>query len=351
MLEVSHQSIIELPEGCRPLLSVVVDTEEEFGWGPPFARIATNVSNIASQFRAHEIFDRYGVTPVYVVDYPVASQSHGAGPLREFHQAGKCEIGSHLHPWVNPPFDEELTPGNSFPGNLDFTLEREKLARLTEVIHAGFGVVPKIYRAGRYGVGASTGDILEELGYEVDTSVLPSTDLRRIHGPDFSAIGAKPYVFGRSRLLLEVPLSVAWTGAAPWIGRKLNDALQTRIFRATHLQGIFARTGLCEHIRLTPEGITFDEMRRLTLAMMRSGHRAFVLSYHSPSLVPGNTPYVRDGRELAQFLERIEQYLDFFTRDLRGRPIEMSALAALLLRQARLNSGIGIQPGSPLAAE
>jgi hypothetical protein len=44
---------------------------------------------------------------------------------------------------------------------------------------------------------------------------------------------------------------------------------------------------------------------------LRNGHRVFSFTYHSPSLAPGNTPYVRSAADLRAFLQRIERYLDF----------------------------------------
>jgi hypothetical protein len=57
---------------------------------------------------------------------------------------------------------------------------------------------------------------------------------------------------------------------------------------------------------------------------------AFSATYHSPSLAPGNTPYVRNEADLSAFLQRIEQYLRFFTEDVGGRaatPFEVKTLA------------------------
>ena len=72
------------------------------------------------------------------------------------------------------------------------------------------------------------------------------------------------------------------------------------------------------------------EQRRLTRALLREGHRVFSFTYHSPSLAPGNTPYVRTQADLSAFLQRIDQYLDFFTGEIGGRaatPFEVKALA------------------------
>ena len=56
----------------------------------------------------------------------------------------------------------------------------------------------------------------------------------------------------------------------------------------------------------------------------------FSFAYHSPSLAPGNTPYVRTEADLGAFLKRIEQYLNFFFDEVGGRaatPFEVKALA------------------------
>lgn len=297
---------------AAPKLLVVVDTEEEFDWSKPHSRAETRVDHIKQQGRAQSIFERYGVRPTYVVDYPIASQESGYRLLREWLVDGKCQIGAHLHPWVNPPFDEELSVRNSYPGNLPAALEKEKLARLTDMIEANFGRRPTVYRAGRYGIGPATGAILEELGYEVDTSVVPFTDFRRDHGPDFSAFDGGPFWFGPRGRILELPLTVAWHGQLSALGMRLQPSLMSNLGLWLHLPGLLARLQLLERIRLTPEGASFEELKRLTDTMIAAGERLFVFSYHSPSVVPGNTPYVRDESELQRFLGVIERYCDYF---------------------------------------
>lgn len=89
-----------------PVLYVVVDTEAEFDWSEPFKRSLTSVTAMRHVERGQAIFDQYGLRPVYVVDYPVASRPEGWGPLKAIMDRGGCEIGAHLHPWTSPPFGE-----------------------------------------------------------------------------------------------------------------------------------------------------------------------------------------------------------------------------------------------------
>jgi hypothetical protein len=107
-------------------LIVVIDTEEEFDWSREFSRENTAVRSLRSIEKIQAIFDDYRITPVYVVDYPVAFQPDGYRPLQEIYQSGRCILGAHLHPWVNPPFEERVSRYNSFPGNLPPALEAKK---------------------------------------------------------------------------------------------------------------------------------------------------------------------------------------------------------------------------------
>ena len=85
---------------------------------------------------------------------------------------------------------------------------------------------------------------------------------------------------------------------------------------------------MLERIRLSPEGYSLSEMIRLTEALLERGVRVFTLSFHSPSLKPGCTPYVRSDSELARFVGVISGYLEYFLGKKRGRslsPLEIRA--------------------------
>jgi hypothetical protein len=279
------------------------------------------------QAAAQGIFDQYGVRPAYVVDYPVAV-SPGAALLRAFHDGGRCLIGAHLHPWVNPPLEEPVTPFNSYPGNLAPALERRKLEVLTEAIEDRFGVRPLLYKAGRYGIGPATAATLEALGYLIDLSVVPRTDYGADGGPDFRRYPDRPYWFGTGYRLLEIPMSRGLWSVAARHERHLVRALTSP--RVPWLEPACTRVGLVQRLALSPEGFDTNHHRRLVRGMLLRGHRVFTLTYHSPSLLPGNTPYVRSGRDLGRFLDRIKRLLGFFLEQLGGAattPLEIRKLA------------------------
>ena len=316
----------ELIDADRPKLLIVVDTEEAFDWSKPHSRFETNVEHIKCQVLAQRIFERFGVKPIYVIDYPVATQEAGYRLLREWQQDGRCEIGAHLHPWVNPPFEEDVTVRNSYPGNLAPSLERAKLARLVEEVEQNFEKRPVFYRAGRYGIGPATGAILEELGFRFDSSVVPCTDFSHDFGPDFSDFDTSAFWFGPQRRVLEIPLTAGWCGLLRQKGRQFRPIIHGARAMRLHVPGMFARSGLLERIRLTPEGNSFVELKRLTNTLFADGVRVFNFTYHSPSLESGNTPYVRSAGELRRFLEVIERYCDYFFGALGGTACSLDGI-------------------------
>lgn len=309
---------------------VIVDTEEEFDWSAPLSRANRSVNSVAAQSAAHEIFAKYGVVPTYVVDYPIAVTESSIGVLTDLLKAGVCEIGAHLHPWVNPPDVEDVNAFNSYPGNLPADLEREKLEILSAAIENNIGFRPRVYKAGRYGLGINTAAILKETGYDVDLSVVPYTSFAADGGPDYRTFGASPYWFGAKRKLLEIPLTCGFAGVLATSGPRAFPALSSDLGMKLRLPGIAARLRLLERIRLTPEGIDHAAHRRLINSMLAEGHRVFAMTYHSPSLQPGNTPYVRDKADLKAFLGTLRRTLDYFLNEIGGKATTPGALFRLL---------------------
>ena len=326
------RQLIRLGRESRPILVAVIHTEEEFDWDKPHDRNATGVAHMRHIDRAQRVFDEFGIVPNYVVDYPIATQAEAFGPLKAYADAGRAVIGAHLHPWVSPPYEEEVNARNSYPGNLPRALEQEKLRVLTDRIATAFGTPPRTYLAGRYGFGPNTGEILEALGYEVDISAAASIDYSADGGPDYSAYTSDPYWFGRSRRLLGLPGSGGYVGWLRAGGTPLYRRLTRPALRRARVSGAVARLRLLERIRLSPEDYSEPEMRRLTHALMADGVRVLVFSFHSPSVMPGGTPYVRSEADLERFLEKCRRYFDFFLRELGGTAMTPLALKDHLTR-------------------
>ena len=318
--QIKGTHFLNIPRGEPPYLIVGIDTEAEFDWNQPFSRSKTCVDSVSQQHLAHDIFDRFGVIPTYLVDYAVATNDAAVKVLREYQEAGRCEIGAHLNPWINPPYEEHVGAFHSYACNLPNGLERRKLELLTGRIEEQFGNRPRVYRAGRYGIGQGTPAILEDLGYRIDMSVVPFTSFDRDGGPDFCDFDYRPYWIGSERRLLEIPVTCGFAGSISGMGHRLFPLLSSRVGMWLRLPGVLARLRALERIRLTPEGISFSELRRLTQSLLNAGCRIFSFTYHSPSLAPDNTPYVHDKSELVALLQTIDQYCGYFMDELGGKP-------------------------------
>lgn len=287
---------VRLPDSFGRRFMIFCDTEEEFDWTAPHDRDSRATSHVTTLPEAQRRLAAHGAKPIYLVDHPIASDPRAVEILRGFQDAGECAIGTQLHPWVNPPFEEEVNRTNSFAGNLPVGLERAKLKCLTDAIEESFGRRPVIYRAGRYGVGPNTASLLRELGYRIDVSVRAMFDYSKEKGPDFSRVKPRPYWIGDGHLL-EVPLSAAYLGGLKIIGGPLFSASAG----VPLFQGALAKAKLLNRVPLTPEGTELNEALQAVERLIDSDLQLISISYHSPSVVPGHTPFVRDRADLDRF--------------------------------------------------
>lgn len=320
----------------RPTLAVIIDTEADFDWQAPFSRDAHDTASVLHQSRAQRLFDRFGVKPTYLIDYPVATDPGASAVLRGFVDQGRADVGLQLHPWTNPPFSELLSSRNSYPSGLPKALQEAKIEQLIEAVRKNLRIEPKVFKSGRYGFNDDTADLLEMFGLEVDTSVVPFTDFSPVHGPNFLGCPHRPFWFGKNRALLELPVTRNLCGLlGANLGPSLLPLVQGKLGLACHLPGIFARLGLLDRLTLTPEGMDLADLKRLTRALIQRGERLFTFVFHSPSLASGNTPYVRNDEELQAFLGRIEAYLRFFTEELGGVGRSAIEIREQLLQQKK----------------
>lgn len=292
--------------GTRVLLTV--DTEEEFDWTGEFTRDRHGLDHVPAIARFQQFCEGLGVVPVYLVDWPIANSPRAVEIIAGAVKSGRAEIGIQLHPWVNPPFDDDVNARNSYAGNLPPDLERAKFLQLRDRIVAAFGAQPLIYRAGRYGLGTETAALLRDAGVPIDSSVRANFDYTAGHGPNYSRHPLVPYWVDEQRSVLELPLTTVFFGLLRQQGRLLAPLLA----KVPRLAGVLSRLTFLERIALTPEGVTAEEALRGIDIALDDRLPLIVLSFHSPSLVPGHTPYVRSDQDLDRLYDwfrRVYAYL------------------------------------------
>ncbi len=299
-----------LAAAAAPLCTILIDAEEDFDWQRPVHGVAHDVGCMRHLSDLQSMLGAYGAVPTYLLTYPVLQDQAIVAALRGRLARGQCLVGIQLHTWVTPPFGEAPEVRNSFGTNLPAEHEERKLLALMRCFEAAFGEPPKVFRAGRYGLGRHTPALLEKHGFLIDTSLAPCTSFGDEDGPDFSADDFQAFWFGHSRQLLELPLCrsiVGWGGATATRAYRWLAATQP----PRHiLPGLLAWSRCAERITLSPEGNDAVAVGRLVASLLARGQRVLALSLHSSSLSVGQNPYVRNRAELHGFYDRLSAILD-----------------------------------------
>jgi len=253
---------------------------------------------------------------------------------------GFCEIGAHLHPWNTPPFLEEKNNKNTMIGNLPYDVQARKIRALTGQIEKRFGTKPKCFRAGRFGLGKETVGSLIDHGYLVDTSVTPFTSWECYEGPSFLKSPFRPFLLDKdgnmttcadAQKIIEVPITIGYN-RWPFEKYVKLDKFFDKTPKFLHARGMASRLNYLKKICLMPEVDSANNMLNLTKLLLDHRMRILNMTFHSNSLVPGLTPFVRNENDLNTFYGRIETYLKKLKELVDLKPIALSEAGSLFLR-------------------
>ena len=323
-----------------PLCSILIDAEEDFDWQRPVHGVAYDVGCMRHLSDLQSILGAYRAVPTYLLTYPVLQDAAIVAALRGRIARGQCMVGIQLHTWVTPPFGETPEVRNSFGTNLSAEREEQKLLALMRLFADVFGEAPKVFRAGRYGLGQNTPALLEKHGFEIDTSLAPCTSFGDEEGPDFSTDDFRAFWFGRERPVLELPLClsiVGWCGATAARAYRWLAAAQPQ----RHiLPGLLAWSRCAERITLSPEGNDADAVGRLGASLLGRGQKVLALSLHSSSLSVGQNPYVRSRADLHALYDQLSAILDMLAGRYGVRFVAARELPALLADAGLIDAGL-----------
>lgn len=310
--------------------TMLIDTEEDFDWACPVEGTSQSTAYLSHIADLQHVLAAYGIQPTYLVTYPVLMDASIVRILQRGIERRQCAVGLQLHPWVTPPLVGTSTSRMSFAGNLALEIEERKLATLIARFINCFGMPPRIFRAGRYGISNNTAHLLEIYGFTVDTSVAPRTSMVHEGGPDYSEDDFAPFWFGTERDLLELPLCrsvVGWGGPA---GAALYRILTRSEAPRRTLAALLAGSECAERITLSPEGNDVRAMRRLIRRLRARGQGIFPVSFHSSSLWPGLAPYVRSRADLHWFYDRLSVMLSYLADDIACEFVTAGDIPAML---------------------
>ena len=303
--------------GSRPTvnLSISIDTEED-NWVPSVDGVT--VRNIQELPKLSELFTSLGVRATYFVTYQVVANPESAAVLRELHGQGVAEIGAHLHPWNTPPecgLEFRTTMLRDYPPES----QRQKLERLLEEFEKSLGMRPTSFRAGRFGVGRSTIETLIKSGIYIDSSVTPLLSWEGSGGPSFLDAPGGLYrldgagnirVPSESGVLVEYPITVGFTRFRPSSWPQVAKTLATPGSRRFHILGVASRLGFLRRVVLSPETHSVQDMLTVSRRLIAANAPFLHLFFHSNSLLPGRTPFVRTEADVRQLYDSLRKYVE-----------------------------------------
>jgi hypothetical protein len=302
---------------------ITVDVEADGAWT---RSERVTVENLRALPRFQSMCDRFGMKPTYLCTYETV-RADSFAPVAAWQKAGRCEVGTHLHPWTTPPFnrkdatDIDTSEYPSYPSELSPERFREKMKVLGDAIASRTGDRPTSYRAGRWGFSKEQIAVLLELGYVVDCSVTPLIDRSnhkglRDGGPDFRKAPVTPYWLsdddicapGRSRLL-EVPVTIVQTNdvlraspTARWAWSKLQGERGAGLLnRAMTLNPLWLRP--YSHMSARKLRLVYRTAQKLELPVVE-------MMLHSSELLAGASPSFPDRASIERVYAMLEGILE-----------------------------------------
>ena len=297
---------------------LTIDTEPDNAWGNHLNR---SVANVRALLRLRDVLAKYGAKATCLVTSRVIQDGEAIEVLRHLVESGGAEIGAHLHPWESPPFMESGldTKYHTFPHELPLAVFREKLKRLVEAIGERFAP-PTCYRGGRWGIAPEHLAVLEQAGFEVDTTVTPLIDWRETKGTptslngrggvDFRSAPVSPYHPDYSDVtreggakITEVPLTVGLTRRVSPLVRRLYVALPELAHR------ILRRSALLRAVWATPTQEDERHLLKMLAVALRERVPVINMGIHSSELMVGCAPRAQSVEDVARIFGRLEAML------------------------------------------
>jgi hypothetical protein len=299
-----------------PAIVVGIDTEADDQWSLE-GRRRLGVRNALRLPDLQALFEEFAVPPTYLVTHEMATREESAPILRDLGRGGRCEIGTHLHPWSSPPFRPQDLEAHTYPNRLPRELLDRQITELTSTIENNLGVRPTTYRAGRNGFDGATLPILERLGYTVDTSVDPLFNERRKGGPTFAGAPLRPYHPDYEDVrrpgaspVLEVPITAGTDPSLPKALERLYAGLPTIPYR-----GALKRLGM-KAVWLRPSYSSLPDMLAFASRLAARQAACYAIVFHSSEVMPGGSPYTPDAVSVARFLDDLRRLLEHLTERL-----------------------------------
>lgn len=291
----------------KPGFIITIDTEGDNIWE---RSAVVTTRNVAYLPRFQNLCERFAFKPTWLTNYEMACDPAFVEFGRDLVQRGCGEIGMHLHAWNSPP---ETTLSGDDMRHHPYLVEypdsamRDKVAYMTDLLEARFGVKMLSHRAGRWAFDERYAKLLVDFGYVADCSVTPGLTWQEhsglpggAGGSDYRNFPQVPYYLELEDIsrpgassLLEVPMTTRRSG----LGKRFPWAYSMPLLRSVAYR-------VAPKVRwLRPTGRNLHEMLHLVrqAASEKVAHLEFML--HSSEFMPGGSPTFRTETEIQRLYD------------------------------------------------
>lgn len=305
-------------------LVISIDVEEEGLFSGAYARTPPGVRNVAHMQRLEFIPREFGFPLTLLVTYHAARDPASRQVLEYWRDHYATEIGAHLHPWNTPPLIELSEPEPVRSERIPLPILKEKLANLVGSIQENLGVTPRSFRMGRFDWGPRLLSLLPEMGFQVDSSMVPLD--QKVGGPRHFLAPNDPFLLavpGDNGLpLVEAPLTmVPVLAGTPRLIYRLSRALPGA--GGERLLSWF-RYALAAGIH--PVWYPLPSMRLAASRHRGRGGRVLNMFLHSSEIAPGGTPQFPDEAAVERLIAKIRAFLTWLKKTGPVKGITLSDL-------------------------
>lgn len=295
--------------GASVKLVISVDVEEEGLFSGKYHRTPPGVSNVAALRHLEFIPREFGFPLTFLVTHQVARDPEACRLLAHWRERWGAELGAHLHPWNTPPYAPLPYPEPVRFMNLPRDLLREKMVTLLTSLKNNLGVTPTSFRMGRFDLSNQVLALLPELGFKVDSSMVPL--MPHLGGPERLLLPSDPFPLpGLEPPVWEAPLTmVPIFASAPSLVHRLSQAISGRggelllwAFRFLGAPGT------------QPAWFPLASMQLAASLHRRRGGRVINMFVHSSELHPGASPQFPTPAAVHRLLQKIRMFLTWLQR-------------------------------------
>lgn len=287
------------------IISIDTECDKDILWNIPHPITYRN-TEYGIQERLTPLFEAFQLKPTYLLSPEIIRHQASVDVLKNLKHA---ELGTHLHiEFIEPDRIDQPHDTHGYQGALPLPLEKAKLQNLTQLFESTFGYRPTSFRAGRFGTSANTFNILQELGYKVDSSITPFKtlhfDQHRINNWGFY-----PWPFRiPNTTLTQIPVSIINPGymkLPTFLLKQLSDqdSLVKKVLRKLGIRGT---TYWLRPMRHAPEElIQIAEM--IIQATPKTITPTLNIMFHSNEILPMTSPYCKTAEDVDYFISSLQQ--------------------------------------------